>query len=64
MDMKTNEGHFTNNQPQQLRRLDRTAVKLGQRNALAGLRPVGLEPIGMQNIVIRVRAAKVATPAQ
>lgn len=42
-----------NNQPQQLRCSDR--------KALAGLRPVGLEPIRMQTTVIRVHAQKVET---
>lgn len=59
-----NESQLTNNQPQQLRRLDWTAVKLGHRNALAGLRPVDLEPIRMQNIAIRVRTEEEVTPEQ
>lgn len=59
-----NKSQLTNNQPQQLRRLDWTAVKLGHRNALAGLRPVDLEPIRMQKIVINMRAEKEVTPEQ
>lgn len=38
--------------------MGRTAVKLGHCKALAGLRPVDLEPIRIENVVIRVRAHK------
>lgn len=61
-DMNMNESHYSNNnQPQQLRCSDRTAVKLGHRKAYSGLLPVDLEPIRAQNIVIRVHAQKVVT---
>lgn len=55
------ESRYNNNQPQQLRCSDRTVVKLGHRNALAGLRLLDLEPIRMENVLIRVHAQKVVT---
>lgn len=59
--MNMDESHYNNNQPQQLRCSDRTAVKLGRRKALAGLRPLDLEPIRMENVLIRVHVQKVVT---